>query len=424
MRAPPSPQAPAFSPRRGFRTVNHPPATPPARLTGPTPLATPAPVNTPSLQDFAATGLDPRLLPALARAGFHRPTPIQAGTIPVLLSGRDLLALARTGSGKTVAVLLPLLHRLLASPPPESRQVSALVLAPTRELAAQLRDVVRTLSEGLPLRSVLLIGGVPKPPQARSLLRGVHLAVATPGRLLDHLQDRAVALSATAALVLDEADRMLDLGFAEPIRAIADQLPPERQTVLLSATMPPTIVALSATLLRDPVRIGEELRPAAPGRLDQRVVFAEAREKPAVLATMLKGGRMTRTMVFCRTRAEVDALVAFLDAKGLRAGTLHGDRSQAQRDRALAAFRDGTVPILVATDVAARGLDVPALSHVVNLDIPGEPDTYLHRIGRTARAGADGIAVSLCAASERTALRAIEKHLKRRIRVHEARNAA
>lgn len=375
------------------------------------------------MPDFASTGLDPRLLAPLGRAGFERPTPIQAEAIPLLLSGRDLVAQARTGSGKSAAFLLPLLHRVLSAPAPDPRSASCLVLCPTRELATQLRDSARTLADGLPIRSALLIGGVPKPPQARILARGVHLALATPGRVLDHLADRTLLLSATAVLVLDEADRMLELGFARALRTIAEQLPPDRQTALFSATMDAAVTETARALLDRPARLGADAVPATPHRLEQRVVFAEAREKPALLATMLRTGRMPRTVVFCRTRNDVDAVLSFLDGRGLRANALHGDKSQTHRDRSLAAFRTGTVPVLVATDVAARGLDIAELSHVVNLDIPAAPETYLHRIGRTARAGAPGVAVSLCSAAERGALRAIEKQLGRRIRVYEAARA-
>lgn len=374
---------------------------------------------------FAALGLAEPLLQALQAAEMLQPTPIQTEAIPVVMRGRDLIGLARTGTGKTASFVLPILHRLLESGErADPGTCQALVLAPTRELAKQICDAARTFGRRTTLRATTLVGGVPRDKQDRALGNGIDLVVATPGRLLDHLRSGTLRLHETGILVLDEADHMLDLGFIDEVRSIAEHLPEERQTLLFSATMPAPIAALAKQLLRNPVTIATAPPSSTAERIDHRIVFAEGGQKRALLVDMLRGGRMERTLVFVRTKQNADALLQALDDAGIRASAIHGDKSQAQRDRVLADFRRGAFPVLVATDVAARGIDIADLTHVVNYEIPEVPETYVHRVGRTARAGARGIAISLCAGSERVALRNIEKLLGMRLRVYEGRQAA
>ncbi len=377
------------------------------------------------MSEFSSLGLAEPLLAALRGAGHRVPTPIQEQAIPAILAGQDVQGIAQTGTGKTAAFVLPILHRLLEEDRrPDPNGCRALVLVPTRELASQVGGTVRALGRQTRLRAAVLVGGVPKQKQAAALTAGVDVVVATPGRLLDHLADGALRLDDTAILVLDEADRMLDLGFVEDVRRIASVLPRERQTLLFSATMPPDIAVLARLLLRDPVAVAAGPAATPAPRIDQRVVFLDARDKVPLLVELLRRGRMGRTLVFTRTRQGADALVAALDRAGMRAGVLHGDKSQPQRDRTLAAFRAGAFPVLVATDVAARGLDIDGLTHVVNFELPEVADAYVHRVGRTARAGGRGIAITFCAPAERTALRAIEKLLGARLKVYEGRKAA
>ncbi len=377
------------------------------------------------MSDFPSLGLAEPLLAALRVAGHRVPTPIQAQAIPAILAGRDVQGIAQTGTGKTASFVLPILHRLLEDARrPDPYACHALVLAPTRELAGQIGETMRALGRQTRLRTAVVVGGVPKNKQAKALAGGVDMVVATPGRLLDHLAGGALRLDGTTILVLDEADHMLDLGFVDDVRRIASLLPRDRQTLLFSATMPPDIAALARHLLRDPVPVsaGPVATPAA--RIDQRVVFLDTREKPSLLIELLRRGRMERTLVFTRTRQGADALVASLDAAGIRGSALHGDKSQGQRDRTLAEFRAGLFPVLVATDVAARGLDIDGLTHVVNFELPEVAEAYVHRVGRTARAGARGIAITFCAPSERLSLRAIEKLLGTRLKAYEGRQAA
>ncbi len=382
------------------------------------------------MTDFRSFGLAGPLLETLDRLGHRVPTEIQLAAIPPILAGRDVQGIAQTGTGKTGAFALPILHRLLAdlpAAPPRtgSRQACrALVLAPTRELATQIAEAARTYAGGTALRIAAVVGGLPKAGQARTLTAGVDLLVATPGRLLDLAADGAVHLDAVSILVLDEADHMLDLGFAAEVRRIAATLPRIRQTLLFSATMPPPIAALARELLHRPTLISATPEQAAAERIDQRVIFAEPRQKRPLLIELIRRGRMRRALVFTRTRETADGLVAALDEAGIRAAAIHGDKSQPARDRTLTRFRDGRLPVLVATDVAARGIDIDGLSHVVNYDLPDTPEAYVHRVGRTARAGARGIAISLCAGAERQQLRAIEKLVGSRLRVYDAAGAA
>ncbi|MFQ3623070.1 MAG: DEAD/DEAH box helicase, partial [Acetobacteraceae bacterium] len=366
------------------------------------------------MTSFSALSLAPALLEALAEEGYAGPTPIQAAAIPHLLQGRDLLGLAQTGTGKTAAFGLPLLHRLAApTRAPRKRAPRALILAPTRELAGQIADSLRAYGRHLPLRVAAVFGGVGHAPQVAALARGVDILVATPGRLLDLLQSRAVLLDGVETLVLDEADQMLDLGFIQPIRRIVSAVPAGRQAVLFSATMPPAIGALAADLLRDPVRVAVAPAAATAERVEQRVIHLAQAEKRSALARLLREEATGRTLVFVRTKHGADRVVRQLEADGFSASPIHGNRSQAQRQRALDSFRDGSVPVLVATDIAARGIDVEQVTHVVNLDLPNVPEQYVHRIGRTARAGASGVAISFCSAEDRPLLRDIERLIGR-----------
>ncbi len=372
------------------------------------------------MTSFEDLGLAVPLLQALAAEGYDEPTPVQLQAIPPIMGGRDVQGLAQTGTGKTAAFALPILHRLLTSKRPAmQRGCRVLVLAPTRELALQVAESFRTYGARTGLRVALMYGGVPKGRQAKSVSGGVDVLVATPGRLMDHVADRAVDLSATEVLVLDEADHMLDLGFIEAIRKIAQCLPPRRQSLFFSATMPPAIAKLAGSLLRDPARVAVAAPSAAAAGVAQSVMFVEAAQKRVVLAGLLRHGGMVRTLVFTRTRQGADRVVLHLEAAGIRARAIHGEKTQQQRERALAAFRDGSAPVLVATDIAARGIDVDGVSHVVNYDLPNVPEAYVHRIGRTARAGREGVAISFCDRSERGYLRGIEKLLHARVPVRE-----
>ena len=373
---------------------------------------------------FRDLGLAEPLLQALAVAGLATPTPIQTQAIPPILAGRDLIGIAQTGTGKTASFALPILQRLLDSGVrAEPRSCQALVLAPTRELASQICDAIRLYARRTALRATVLVGGMPKQKQARALAAGIDLVVATPGRLLDHLADGALRLDETHYLVLDEADHMLDLGFIDDVRRIAGRLPDRRQSLLFSATMPAPIALLARQLLRDPLTVAATPPATTADKIDQRIVFAETQQKRPLLIEMLKRGRMKRTLVFTRTRQGADTLAAALDKAGIRVAAIHGDKSQPQRDRVLEEFRAGLFPVLIATDVASRGIDIPDLTHVVNFEIPEVPEAYVHRFGLTARAGARGIAISLCAASERSSLRDIEKLLAIRLRVYDPRQA-
>jgi ATP-dependent RNA helicase RhlE len=365
---------------------------------------------------FEALGLASSILDAVRQEGYGTATPIQAQTIPAILDGRDVQGIAQTGTGKTAAFALPILHRLLERALQVPRHgCRALVLSPTRELAGQIAQSFRTYGRNTGLRTALVYGGVPKHPQARILARGTDIVVATPGRLLDHLNDRVIRLDATEILVLDEADHMLDLGFVLPIREIAAAMPQERQSLFFSATMPPEIASLARQLLRHPLHV-EATPVATPAeRIEQRVIFVDAARKRQVLVELLRKTRAGRTLVFTRTKQGADRVLEFLDKAGVTAATIHGDKSQSHRERSLAAFRKGQVSVLVATDIAARGIDVDDVTHVINFDLPNVPENYVHRIGRTARAGNAGMAISLCDPSERAHLRGIEKLIRTRL---------
>jgi ATP-dependent RNA helicase RhlE len=355
---------------------------------------------------FAALNLHPTLLRAVDALGFTTPTPSQRDAIPPARSGRDVLACAMTGSGKTAAFLLPIIEQLMGKPRGVTR---ALVIAPTRELAAQIEADLRDLARYTPVRGAAVFGGVGMGPQEAAFRRGVDVIVATPGRLLDHMQYPYVRLDGLEVLVLDEADRMLDMGFLPDIRRILGRLPRERQTLLFSATMPAPIAALAREFLRDPLPINQE-RKAAPAAGITHAVYPVAQEaKSALLQALLKGGDMRSVLVFTRTKHRCNRLAEQLTRQGVAAERIHGNRSQAQRTVALDAFKRGKCRVLVATDIAARGIDIDELSHVVNFDVPNVAEDYIHRAGRTARAGAVGEAITFVAPDEMGDLKAIER---------------
>ena len=370
------------------------------------------------MTDFQALGLSAPLLHALAAEGYTIPTPIQVQAIPPALAGRDIEGIAQTGTGKTAAFALPILHRLMADRKrPQPRSARALVLAPTRELAAQIEESFRVYGKQTGLRTALIFGGVPKNRQARAMIHGVDVLVATPGRLLDHIGDGAVNLSGIEVLVLDEADHMLDLGFIVPIRKLAAMMPRERQGLFFSATMPKEIAQLAAALLRDPVRVAVAPVATTAERVEQRVVFVEQGEKRNLLARVLKREPAAHALVFTRTKHGADRVCEHLGRAGVAAAAIHGNKSQGQRERALGAFREGEIRVLVATDIAARGIDVDGITHVINFELPNVPESYVHRIGRTARAGRAGLAISFCDHTERAYLRDIEKLIRTRVTV-------
>jgi ATP-dependent RNA helicase RhlE len=369
---------------------------------------------------FEGLGLASPILKALTTEGYVTPTPIQMQAIPHVMQGRDVQGIAQTGTGKTAAFALPILHRLLADKrPAKPRSCRVLVLSPTRELASQIVESFRSYGRNAGLRTALIFGGVPKGRQAKAMAGGVDVLVATPGRLLDHMHDRAVELGSVEVLVLDEADHMLDLGFIVPIRKIVSTIPTARQTLFFSATMPKEISALAGAMLKDPVHVAVTPVATTAERVEQKVIFVETARKRQVLADILKRGDMGRTLVFTRTKHGADRVTQHLEAIGVPAAAIHGNKSQPQRERALAQFKEGRVKVLVATDIAARGIDVDGVTHVVNFDLPNVPEAYVHRIGRTARAGHTGIAISFCDSSERAFLRGIEKLTRNRLSVEE-----
>jgi ATP-dependent RNA helicase RhlE len=369
---------------------------------------------------FAALGLAEPLLRALAAEGYSSPTPIQEKAIPHLLAGRDLLGLAQTGTGKTAGFALPMLQRL-ATPQVQRvpRNPRALVLTPTRELALQVGESFAAYGRNLPLRRTVIFGGVGQRPQVDALARGVDILVATPGRLLDLLDQRALRLDHVEIFVLDEADRMLDMGFVRDVRKIVALLPRKRQSMFFSATMPDEIGALAASILSDPVRV-EAARVATPAeRIEQRVMFVRQPDKRPLLEKLLEDRGLARVLVFTRTKHGANRLADQLERAGHGVAAIHGNKSQGARQQALERFRTGRARVLVATDIAARGIDIDGITHVVNFELPNEPESYVHRIGRTARAGTSGIAVSFCSADETAYLRDIEKLTRRRLDVVE-----
>jgi ATP-dependent RNA helicase RhlE len=370
-------------------------------------------------KSFATLGLTAELVRAVTEQGYHEPTPVQAQAIPVILTGSDVLAGAQTGTGKTAGFTLPLLQRLAAganaSFSPARHPVRALILTPTRELAAQVEESVRAYGRHLPLRSTLIFGGVSIGPQIQALRRGVDILVATPGRLLDHVQHKTVDLSRVEILVLDEADRMLDMGFIHDIRRILALLPEQRQNLLFSATFTDGIRRLADGILKKPAQIEVARRNAESALVTQRVHPVAQAHKRELLAQLVKAGDWRQVLVFTRTKHGANRLAEQLAHSGIQTAAIHGNKSQPQRNKALADFKAGAIRVLVATDIAARGLDIEELPHVVNFDLPHVPEDYVHRIGRTGRAGSTGEAISLASPEEYGMLAGIEKLLGRRL---------
>ena len=364
---------------------------------------------------FSDLPLSAPLLKAVAERGYTHPTPIQVKAVAPLVEGRDLLGIAQTGTGKTAAFALPLLERLASGPKKRSGAPRVLVLAPTRELALQIHESFEAYGQHLPFRSTVIFGGVGQQPQVDRLRRGVDILTATPGRLLDLMGQGHVRFEALEAFVLDEADRMLDMGFIHDVRRVIRALPERRHSLLLSATMPPDIAELAHQILSDPIRV--EVTPPATTveRIDQKVLFVEKSNKSKLLGTLLQDRSIERSLVFTRTKHGANRVAKYLEKVEVKAEAIHGNKSQTARQRALANFRAGTTRVLVATDIAARGIDVPGVTHVINFDLPNVPEDYVHRIGRTARAGRDGIALSFCDVEERAYLRDIERVTGQRV---------
>jgi ATP-dependent RNA helicase RhlE len=368
---------------------------------------------------FINLGLSKPLLDALAAKDYSAATPIQAKAIPTVLTGRDLLGIAQTGTGKTAAFMLPSLQRLAANRPQflKPGHVRMLVLAPTRELASQIADSARAYGRFMQLSVGVIFGGVPNGKSVRTVQRGLDVLVATPGRLLDLIDQRALALRELEILVLDEADQMLDLGFIHALKRIVALVPKKRQTLFFSATMPKAIKLLADQYLTEPAEVSVTPVASTVDRVEQRLTYVNQGEKTALLIQLLKSEPVERALVFSRTKHGADKIVRLLEAAGIAANAIHGNKSQAQRERAIAAFKSGEAKVLVATDIAARGIDIPGVSHVFNYDLPDVPEQYVHRIGRTARAGADGIAIAFCSPDERGNWRDIERLTKQKLTV-------
>jgi len=369
-------------------------------------------------EGFAALGITGALLKATEAAGLTTPKPIQVQSIPFQLEGRDVLGIAQTGSGKTAAFSLPIIAKIAALGSKRlPKSARALILAPTRELAVQIEETIRVLSKGLHISTALVLGGVSRGTQVRRLAPGVDFLIATPGRLTDLVREGDVRLSETRWLVLDEADRMLDMGFINDVRRIAKATHAGRQTALFSATMPDEIADLARGLLKDPVRVQVAPQGTTAAEIRQSVVLARLKQKRKILTGLLSEPEMTSVLVFARTKHGADRVVRDLERDGIQAAVIHGNKSQNARQKALNGFRDGSMRILVATDIAARGIDVPGISHVINFDLPDEAESYVHRIGRTGRNGADGTAITLCAPDENAKLRQVEKIIRMKLPV-------
>jgi ATP-dependent RNA helicase RhlE len=363
-----------------------------------------------NLQSFADLPLAEPLKRALRSENYSTPTPIQAQAIPHLLAGRDLLGSAQTGTGKTAAFALPILHQFETNRQPARPGAPlGLVLSPTRELAVQIAESFKTYGQFVGFRQAVVYGGVPQNSQVRALKRGVHLVVATPGRLIDLMDQGHIQLGQLQTFVLDEADRMLDMGFMPALKRIISELPQKRQSLFFSATLPPNIIQLARHLLQNPVTIHVTPQETTVEKIDQRVLFVEHAGKRALLYDILNGVEVERALVFTKTKRMANTVAEKLIKSGIKATAIHGNKSQNARQRALEAFRRKQVQVLVATDVAARGIDIDGITHVVNFDLPMEPESYVHRIGRTGRAGAEGVALTFCTAGERRELRAIER---------------
>jgi ATP-dependent RNA helicase RhlE len=361
-------------------------------------------------QSFDSLGIGAALCRALTEQNYHRPTPIQAEAIPELLAGKDLLGIAQTGTGKTAAFALPILEQLVADRVrAASRAPKVLILAPTRELAVQINQEIEAYSRHVEVRHTAIFGGVSTNPQIKALSRGVEVLVATPGRLLDLEGSRHLDLSEITHLVLDEADRLLDMGFIRDVRKIVQRLPVARQSLLFSATMPREVAQLAAEMLDDPIRVEVTPKVVTVEKIDQHVLFVDTADKQRALERMLHDEQVSRAIVFTRTKHGANRVAKKLEKAGITAEALHGNKSQNARQRALENFKSGSAWVLVATDIAARGIDIDDISHVINFELPHEPESYVHRIGRTARAGASGVAWSLVDPSEEKRLKAVER---------------
>jgi ATP-dependent RNA helicase RhlE len=372
---------------------------------------------------FVELGVAEPICRALSAEGYETPTPIQARAIPSLLEGRDLLGLAQTGTGKTAAFSLPILQKLSSEHQKRSpRAARALILAPTRELAIQIGESLQIYGRHLHLRHTVIFGGVSQFRQVKAMAQGVDILVATPGRLLDLMNQKHIRLDETRTLVLDEADRMLDMGFVHDVKKIIAALPRERQSLLFSATMPKSIESLAAEILKHPARVEVTPEVVTVDRIDQHVLYVDQKRKRELLSKLLENETLSRVIVFTRTKHCANRVSEQLEKAGVPSGAIHGNKSQNARQKALDEFRTGRSRVLVATDIAARGIDVDGVTHVVNYELPNEPESYVHRIGRTARAGASGIALSFCDASERSHLRSIERLTKKPLTVFDTRS--
>ena len=367
---------------------------------------------------FESLGVAEPILRALAAENYTKATPIQTRAIPALMAGTDLLGIAQTGTGKTAAFGIPLLQKLsIGHVPPQPKQAKALILAPTRELAVQIEESLRTYGRHLNLRMTVILGGVNQNTQIKNMAKGVDVLVATPGRLLDLVQQKMVRLDAVNTFIVDEADRMLDMGFIRDVRKLVAMLPRERQSMLFSATMPDDIVKLTHDMLRQPERIEVAPQSKTADRVEQKLYYVPMPQKRQLLSELLKDVSMNKVIVFTRTKHGANRVAEHLSRTGVVAEAIHGNKSQNARQRALDMFKTGKARVLVATDIAARGIDVDYITHVINFELPNEPESYVHRIGRTARAGTDGIAISFCDASERAYLRDIERIIRMKIEV-------
>ena len=372
------------------------------------------------MSDFKSLNLLPSIFKAVSNKGYTTPTPIQAQAIPHLLNGNDLLGIAQTGTGKTAAFSLPIINRLGLTPvKTKSGRVRVLILTPTRELASQIDENIRSYSKDLQIKTSVIFGGVGKRPQLDALQKGIDILVATPGRLLDLMNDGHVRYDQLEVFVLDEADRMLDMGFIRDIKKIIAKLPKQRQTLLFSATMPDSIATLANSLLRNPKKVEVTPQATTVEKIDQKINFVDKSNKNKLLQSILENKDFKSALVFTRTKHGANRVVKHLESASIRSAAIHGNKSQSARERALGSFRDGSLRVLVATDIASRGIDVDLVSHVINFDLPMEAESYVHRIGRTARAGREGVAISFCDDSEFKLLREIEKFIKLKIPVDE-----
>lgn len=371
------------------------------------------------MSGFDELGLSKKLLTAVEEEGYTNPTPVQEQSIPPLLAGRDVLGVAQTGTGKTAAFALPVLQIMSRSRPQGKRMIRALVLSPTRELAAQINERFSAYGENLDLRHRVIFGGVSQKPQVRDLQRGLDILIATPGRLLDLINQRYIDISKVEFFVLDEADRMLDMGFIRDIEKVLKLLPNRRQNLLFSATMPSSIAKLAGSFLKNAVMVDVSPKEVTVDRIAQKIMFIRKADKRRLLVNIIKDEKVRRGIIFTRTKHGANRLVKQLDQSGIDAAAIHGNKSQGARTKALKGFKDGDIPILVATDIASRGIDVDGITHVFNYDLPNEPESYVHRIGRTARAGKSGIAYGFCDDSESGFLVGIQKLIGMEIPVDE-----